>query len=290
MKNILTVDVEEHFQVEAFQHVITPEQWERRQSRLTMNLIRLLDIFDQYGARATFFVLGWVAERYPHLIAMIRSRGHDLACHGHWHKSIKKMSPEEFRDDLQKALAAIKSASGVKVNGYRAPTFSADRKKEWIWEALIDNGIEYDSSIYPIKHDLYGDPTAPRFPYFMSFKNGVIFEIPPTTYRVMGKSLASCGGGSLRVFPYWYTKRALSAYNARGYAAMVYMHPWEIDPSQPRERVGFRSRARHYTNLHRMEAKLRRLLSEYEFAPVSEVYSDFKRYFEELEDKGVSHG
>lgn len=290
MKNILTVDVEEHFQVEAFQHVISPESWETRQSRLTMNMIRLLDIFDQYRARATFFVLGWIAERYPHLIAMIRSRGHELASHGYGHKSIKRMTPEEFREDVSRSLAAIELAAGVKVTGYRAPTFSAERNKKWIWDTLLDLGIEYDSSIYPVKHDLYGEPSAPRYPYYMSVGDRVLFEIPPTTVRFLGKSLPACGGGSLRLFPYWYTRRAIAAYNSNGYAAVIYMHPWEIDPAQPREQVGAKGRLRHYTNLRRMETKLRRMLSEHEFGSISDVYPDFRKFLTEPADKDTSNG
>jgi len=274
MKNILTFDVEEHFQVEAFYAQIPRAEWPKRQSRLTMNMIRILDILDEYRATATFFTLGWLAERFPHIMAMIKSRGHELATHGYGHDTITRLSEQQFEDDIRRSVGALEDASGVRVKGYRAPTFSADRNKEWIWEKLVKCGIEYDSSIFPIRHDLYGDPGAPRFPYMINTASGRLLEIPPTTYVLFGRRLPACGGGSFRLFPYWYTKRALQAYNKCGYPAMVYLHPWELDPDQPREtNAAFKSRLRHYTNLATVELKLRRLLSEFEFGAVSEVYS-----------------
>ncbi len=274
MKNILTFDVEEYFQVEAFFGVIPRTDWDSRQSRITMNMLRILDILDEHKATGTFFLLGWVAERYPHLVAMIKARGHELASHGYGHDSLKRLDAKQFRDDLMRSITAIEQASGVRVRGYRAPTFSVDRSKEWIWETLVECGIQYDSSIFPIYHDLYGDPSAPRFPYFINTTAGRLLEIPPTTYTFMGRRLPACGGGSFRLFPYWYTRRATKAYNTSGYPAMVYLHPWEIDPTQPREKnAGLKSRLRHYTNLHTVEPKLRRLLSEFSFASVSEVYT-----------------
>lgn len=273
MKNILTFDVEEYFQVEAFYGVIPRNDWDSRQSRITMNMIRILDILDEYKATGTFFLLGWVAERYPHLVAMIKTRGHELASHGYGHDSLKRLDPKQFREDLLRSVEAIEHASGVRVRGYRAPTFSVDRSKEWIWETLVECGFQYDSSIYPIYHDLYGDPSAPRFPYFINTSSGRLLEIPPTTYTFVGRRLPACGGGSFRLFPYWYTRRATRAYNASGYPAMVYLHPWEIDPTQPREKnASLKSRLRHYTNLHTVEPKLRRMLKDFPFASVSEVY------------------
>lgn len=277
MKNILTIDVEEHFQVEAFHDVIPRSAWEQRQSRLTMNMMRLLDMFDEYGARATFFVLGWIADKYPNLIGMIRARGHELATHGYFHESLKRMDEDAFRADLQRSLEAIERAAGVRVRGFRAPTFSADRKVEWVWETLISCGIEYDSSIFPIYHDLYGDPRAPRFPYIINSRSGSILEIPPTTYSFLGRLLPACGGGSFRLFPYWYTERAIRAYNERGYPAMVYLHPWEIDPNQPRETAKLKSRLRHYTNLHTVEGKLRRLLVTHKFGTICDAYPQAAR-------------
>jgi polysaccharide deacetylase family protein (PEP-CTERM system associated) len=286
MKNILTVDVEEHFQVEAFYQAIPRSSWDQRQSRLTMNMMRLLDIFDEYGARATFFVLGWIADKYPNLVGMIKARGHELATHGYLHESLKRMTESEFRSDLLRSVDAIGKAAGVKVRGFRAPTFSADRKVEWIWETLLACGIEYDSSIFPIYHDLYGDPHAPRFPYFVNSGSGSILEIPPTTYSVLGRLLPACGGGSFRLFPYWYTKLAIQAYNQCGYSAMIYLHPWEIDPNQPREAAGMKSRFRHYTNLHAVERKLRRLLASYEFGPVCDIYPHAARNSASSESRG----
>jgi polysaccharide deacetylase family protein (PEP-CTERM system associated) len=273
MKNVLTFDVEEHFQVEAFYDVIPREEWAVRQSRLMMNMLKILDLLDEFGVKATFFILGWVAERYPYLVAMVKSRGHEIASHGYGHNSLKRMDKDDFREDLARSLEAIRSATSVDVAGYRAPTFSAERSREWIWETLVELGFEYDSSIYPIKHDLYGDPGAPQYPYEIKTSNGALLEIPPTTCTMLGKRLPACGGGSFRLFPYWYTKRAICAYNSNGYPAMVYLHPWEIDPAQPRvENAGFKSRLRHYTNLSGVECKLRRLLHDFEFGSVRDIY------------------
>jgi polysaccharide deacetylase family protein (PEP-CTERM system associated) len=200
------------------------------------------------------------------------------------------MTPQEFKEDLQRSIEAINRAAGVRIRGYRAPTFSAQRDREWIWDAMLDCGIEYDSSIFPVKHDLYGDPTAPRFPYFMSFDKGTIFEIPPITYKILGKTLPAGGGGSFRMFPYWFTKHAINAYNMSGYAAVVYLHPWEIDPAQPRETANRKGRFRHYTNLHRVEAKLRKLLSDFKFGAVADIYPDLTAFYKELAERGVRNG
>ncbi len=273
MKNVLTFDVEEHFQVEAFYGVIPREEWPVRQSRLMMNMLKILDLLDEYDVKATFFILGWIAERYPHLVAMMKSRGHEIASHGYGHDSLKRLDKESFRADIIRSQEAIRNAASVEVTGYRAPTFSAESKREWIWETLVELGFEYDSSIYPIKHDLYGEPDAPQYPYEMKTSNGSLLEIPPTTYTMFGKRLPACGGGSFRLFPYWYTKRAICAYNSKGYPAMIYLHPWEIDPAQPREaKAGFKSRLRHYTNLSGVEYKLRRLLHDFELGSVRDVY------------------
>lgn len=272
MKNILTFDVEEHFQVEAFYNIIPRSSWNERQSRLVMNVMRILDMLDEYQVHATFFALGWVVDKYPNLFALIVSRGHELASHGYGHDSLKRLTESEFKSDLLRSLESIEKATGVHVRGFRAPTFSAERKVAWIWETMLLNGIEYDSSIYPIHHDLYGDPNAPRFPYHINSESGTILEIPPTTCSIFGRLLPACGGGSFRIFPYWYTKRAIKEYNNCGYPAMIYVHPWEIDPMQPRVAAGMKSRLRHYTNLHTVERKLRRLLSDFPFGSVDEVY------------------
>jgi polysaccharide deacetylase family protein (PEP-CTERM system associated) len=290
MRNILTFDVEEHFQVEAFHDVIPRSEWNQRQSRLTMNVMRILDMLDEYQAKATFFVLGWVADKYPHLLAMIKTRGHELASHGYNHDSLKRLTEQEFSADLLRSLEAVEKAAGVRPRGFRAPTFSADRKVDWIWETLLQNGIEYDSSIFPIHHDLYGDPKAPRFPYHINSKAGTLLEVPPTTYKVLGRLMPACGGGSFRIFPYWYTRRAIKAYNASGYPAMIYIHPWEIDPMQPREAADLRGRLRHYTNLHTVERKLRKLLAEFEFGSVRDVYLQAGSSISSIEHKGMTNG
>jgi polysaccharide deacetylase family protein (PEP-CTERM system associated) len=284
LRNILSIDVEEYFQVEAFWDVIPRKSWDSRQSRLTMNIMRLLDILEQHHTKATFFTLGWVADRYPQVMEMIRSRDHEIASHGYSHRSLRRMSEDEFKSDLDRSLEAIQRACGVAAIGFRAPTFSARREQEWIWTSLIAAGFKYDSSIYPVKHDLYGDPAAPRCPYVISAGGGSLLEIPPTTYKFFGKIMGACGGGTFRLFPYWFSRRAIRAYNKAGYPAMIYLHPWEIDAAQPRLEVDAKTRLRHYGNLPLVAAKLCRLLQEFEFGSVRDVYTDIDSRLEAAAD------
>lgn len=270
--HLMTVDVEEYFQVEALADRIPPETWDTYPSRVVESTRRILDLFDRFEARGTFFFVGWVAKRFPALVREVRHRGHELACHGYWHRPVDRMSEQEFRTDLRAAREAIEQAAGVRVVGFRAPTWSINRGNLWALETLAEEGFLYDSSIFPIRHDLYGMPEAPRFPYTHALASGRrLLEFPPTTVRLLGINLPGAGGGYLRILPFAYTRWVLRHMEkTEGQPAMVYLHPWELDPGQPRVAVPLRSRLRHYTNLSRMEGRVTRLLACHRFQPICE--------------------
>jgi len=273
MKNALTFDIEEYFHAEVFARTLSPEEWPSLASRVVDTTERLLDILDYADVRATFFVLGWIADRYPTLVQDIAGRGHEIACHGYGHQMIHRQSRLEFAKDLQQAKTAIEDAAGVAVIGYRAPTFSVVRETLWSLEVLWEAGFLYDSSIFPIAHDRYGIPDAPRFPHRVPITNGHgIAEFPLSTISVLGRRLPVAGGGYFRLLPYRVTRRAIRHLNDRErQPAIVYLHPWELDVHQPRVRVGWLSRFRHSVNTHSTEGKLRRLLSDFRFAPVRDI-------------------
>jgi polysaccharide deacetylase family protein (PEP-CTERM system associated) len=268
-QHILSVDVEDYFQVEAFADRIPRTSWNQYPCRVVDNCHRLLDIFDRHQAKASFFTLGWVADRFPSLVWEIKERGHELACHSFWHRRVDTLTPAEFRDDTREACDAIEQAASVRVIGYRAPTWSFTRKTLWALDILADEGIEYDSSIYPIRHDLYGIPGASRFPYGHVSSNGSrLIEFPPTTIRLGRMNLPAAGGGYLRIFPLFYTCWAFRQCESVGLPAVLYLHPWEVDPDQPRIQGSLRSEFRHYTNLDRTLDRLEYLLTRYRFGPV----------------------
>ena len=265
-KHILSVDVEDYFQVEAFADQVSRETWDQYPSRVAANCRRLLDLFERYQATATFFVLGWVAERFPALVREIHDRGHELACHSFWHRRVYRLTPEEFRQDTLAARRAIEQAAGVRVQGYRAPTWSITSQSLWALEILAEEGFRYDSSIYPIHHDLYGVPGGERYPYIHRCPGGAtLWEFPPTTARLGHANIPAAGGGYLRLFPLFFTNWVFRQYEQNGKPLVVYLHPWEIDPEQPRMAAGLRSRFRHYTNLHRTHERLEKLLQNYAF-------------------------
>jgi polysaccharide deacetylase family protein (PEP-CTERM system associated) len=272
LPNGLSVDVEDYFQVEAFADRIAPETWSHFPGRVADNTRRVLELLGRAGARATFFVLGWVAEREPRLVREILGAGHEVGCHSHLHRSIWRLSPREFRADTQRACATIEDSAGEKVVGYRAPTFSIVKKSLWAIEILAEQGFVYDSSVFPIRHDLYGMPEAPRFPFRWECANGrSLFEIPPLTLRLFGWNLPVGGGGYLRVLPMWYTRWALRRIRqCEGQPVSVYFHPWEIDPGQPRLSGNWKSRFRHYFNIRLAEERIRELLSLGRFVPLRE--------------------
>jgi polysaccharide deacetylase family protein (PEP-CTERM system associated) len=271
--NAFSVDVEDYFQVGAFEKAIPRDAWDRLEPRVERNTRRLLDLCARHEVQGTFFVLGWVAERWPQLVRDIRAAGHELATHGQDHRPIYAMQPEGFRTDVQRAKAAIEDAAGVAVSGYRAPTFSLVRDTWWALEILADEGFRYDSSIFPIHHDRYGIPDFPRFPGPVRGGNGTaLHEVPISTVRVAGFNLPFVGGGYLRHFPLPFIRwgmRRLNGVERR--PAILYIHPWEIDPEQPRQDVRLLTRLRHYRNLERTEERLARLFSEYSFTTIREV-------------------
>jgi polysaccharide deacetylase family protein (PEP-CTERM system associated) len=275
MKNALTFDVEEYFHAEAFARVLRPEEWPTLESRVTRSTERLLDILDRERVRATFFVLGWVAERHPGLVREIASLGHEIACHGYGHRMIQHLSRPDFERDVTRAKRALEDAVGRPVLGYRAPTFSIMRATLWSLDVLIEAGFRYDSSIFPVVHDRYGIPDAPRFPHRLKAPSGgEITEFPMSTMTVLGRRLPVAGGGYFRLFPYRVTRRAIARINGEHQPAMVYLHPWEFDPDQPRLPVGPLTRFRHLVNVGKTESRLRRLLGEVSFAPASEVLTE----------------
>ena len=267
--NAMTVDVEDYFQVSAFEGFAPRYRWHEFECRVEANTERLLSIFDDTKIKATFFILGWVAERYPHLVREIAQRGHELASHGYLHRLVYDTTREGFREDIRKAKGLIESASGGHVFGYRAPSYSITPRSLWALDILIEEGYRYDASIYPIHHDRYGIPPSPRQPYVIRRAAGAIMEAPGTAVRVGPLNLPVGGGGYFRLLPYEWTAWGLRRINrTEGRGAIFYLHPWELDPGQPRLPAGSMTRLRHYTNLDKTEARLRRLIAEFSWGPL----------------------
>jgi polysaccharide deacetylase family protein (PEP-CTERM system associated) len=274
--NAMTVDVEEAFQVSAFESVVSPESWDRFERRVMANTDRLLDLFAEFGVRATFFVLGWVAEREPNLVRRIASAGHEVASHGYAHRLVYEQTPSAFREDVRRSRAILQGLSDQPVLGYRAPSFSITIRSLWALDILIEEGFAYDASIFPIRHDRYGIPSAPRHPFWVSKGAGAgprLLELPGSTVRLAGANLPIGGGGYFRLLPYAWTRWGIGRVNqAERRPVMFYVHPWEIDPAQPRQPAPWLSRLRHYANLNRTETRLRRLLARFKFGTVSETF------------------
>ncbi len=274
--NALTVDVEDYFHVQAFARVISRNDWERYPSRVERNTLRMLEILAGRQVRATFFVLGWVAERSPGLIKAIRKAGHRIGCHGYSHRLIYEGDEMDFRNDVRRARQIIEDLTGIGVTSFRAPSYSITAETPWAFEILGEEGFEYDSSIFPVIHDNYGIPDAPRFPYIKRLKCGrQIREFPPSTLRIFGNNMPVAGGGYLRFFPYRVTAWAIDHLNKNErQPAMVYLHPWELDPDQPRISASWLSRFRHYNNLDSTEKKCLKLLDDFSWAPMEEVLGE----------------
>jgi polysaccharide deacetylase family protein (PEP-CTERM system associated) len=273
MINALTFDVEEYFHAEAFASVVRPEEWPSLESRVVGATERLLDLLDETGTSATFFVLGWVAERHGGLVRAIQTRGHEIASHGYGHEMITRLNRAQFAEDVRRGKAAVEDVTGTAVIGYRAPTFSVVRGTLWSLEVLAEAGFRYDSSIFPIVHDRYGMPDATRFPHRLAAGPGVeIGEFPLSTISWLGWRFPVAGGGYFRLLPYAFTHRAVRHLNEReGQPAIVYLHPWEIDPAQPRLPAGWLSRFRHSVNTRTTESKIHLLLRDFRFAPVRDI-------------------
>jgi polysaccharide deacetylase family protein (PEP-CTERM system associated) len=270
VKNILSIDVEEWFQVENLKQAIAPKGWAYCEKRLPFNILEILALLEEKGIKATFFVLGWIAEKYPQIVETIDQKGHEIASHGYAHKLVFTQSEEEFREDVKRSIEVLGKLTGKQIIGYRAPSFSINQECSWAYEILFELGIRYDSSIFPVKHPHYGIPTAPRFPFEIELKNQKsLKEFPLSTIRLLGLNLPVAGGAYLRILPYWYNHWGIKRLNREGRKAVVYLHPWEIDPGQPREIVSFSKRFRHYTNLDIMKEKIKKLLEDFDFTSFS---------------------
>ena len=266
---ILSVDVEDYFQVEAFARQVSRADWDGYPSRVVANTQRTLDLFDEFGAKGTFFVLGWVARKFPALVAQIQARGHELACHSFWHRPVYSLTPDVFREDLRESRDTIQQAGGVPVVGYRAPTWSITAQSLWALDVLVEEGFVYDSSIFPIRHDLYGIPGAQRFPYRLKTQSGELMEFPPATVKVLNSILPSAGGGYLRLLPFPYTRWALRRLARGGWpgGGDVLSPVGNRSRSAAHPVASAKSRFRHYTNLATMEPRLRRLMQAHTFQP-----------------------
>ena len=266
MRNLLTIDVEEYFQVEGFADVVDPSSWDSRESRVEMQTTRLLDLLASTHQRATFFVLGWTAERHPELVREIVRRGHEVASHGYRHRMVDVEGEAGFREDVRRGRAVLEALIGAPVVGYRAPSFSITERTPWAHRVLVDEGHVYSSSVFPVRHDRYGIPDAPRTAWVVrTGDGGSLVEIPPLTLRVFGQNLPVAGGGYMRLFPVGVVSSAIDRMNAEGHPAVIYLHPWEIDPEQPRIAGRRANRFRHYVGLETMERKLRQLLDRHAF-------------------------
>ena len=280
MLNALTVDVEDYFHVEAFASCISPQQWHQYTPRVQTNVERTLVLLDGYGVKATFFILGWVAQKFPRIVRQIAEAGHEIGCHGFAHQHLCRLTPEEFRSDVRHARHCLMDEVQKPIYCYRAPSFSIVPKTLWALDILVEEGFLFDSSLFPVRHDLYGVPDASRYPYWhLTSQGNVIFEFPPSTVRRWNNNWGVGGGGYLRLFPYGLTHWALRQINEReGQPAMVYFHPWEIDPEQPRISASWRSRLRHYTNLSTMEEKISKLIQDFRFTTFSETCQQLEVY------------
>ena len=261
-RNVVSVDVEDYFHAEAFADVVDRAHWDSYASRVVPNTRRILQLLADIDVRATFFVLGWVAERFPDLVREIAADGHELGCHSYWHRLIYRLDPAEFREDTRRAKDIIEQLAGQAVTGYRAPTYSVIHSSAWALEVLSELGFTYDSSIFPIHHDRYGMPDAPRSPFRFQTPSGPMTEFPITTFRVAGHNLPVGGGGYLRLLPELYTRIGLKRAQTEGVPIVIYIHPWEVDPDQPRLPGRLSSRLRHYTNLSRTLDRFRNLIED----------------------------
>lgn len=268
MLNAFSIDVEDYFHVEAFARQISPDDWKAFEPRVEGNVACILEMLERHESKATFFVLGWVAELFPELVRRIAGAGHEIGCHGYAHQHIGRQSADEFRQDVRSARQRLMDLIQKPVYCYRAPSFSIVESTIWALDVLAEEGFLIDSSIFPVKHDLYGMPDANRFPHR---RNGML-EFPPTTIRRAHSNFGVAGGGYLRLLPYAFTRWAIKQINeVERQPVMVYFHPWELDPEQPRISAPLRSRLRHYTNLSRMQEKIERVLSDFHFSTITDV-------------------
>lgn len=267
----MTVDVEDYFHTEAMSRAVSRDDWRGMPSRVERNTERMFELFAEHNTRGTFFFLGWVAERFPRLIEQAMSLGHEIGCHSYWHRPIYRLDPAEFREDTIRAKRAIEDAAGIAICGYRAPSFSLTQGTEWAAEILAELGFSYDSSVHPIRHDLYSNPSAPRTPFRIA--DGALTEFPIATVRIAGNNIPIGGGGYFRAFPYAYARWGFRRLNKHeSLSGVFYIHPWEIDVDQPRISSGLKSAARQYRGLATTWPKLEKLCSDFRWVPMSEAF------------------
>jgi len=273
--HFFTVDVEEYFQVNAFESVVAREHWSSMPRRLDQSMPQLLDRLAHAGARGTFFVLGWVAEQSPHIVRAIVDAGHEVASHSFWHRRVVTMTPAQFREDLRASKQAIEQVAGTAVIGFRAPSFSIIPGYEWAFDILIEEGFRYDSSVFPIRRSGYGNPDAPKVPHVITRAGGSLTEFPLATTSIFGTTIPAAGGGYLRQFPLAVIRRAFAEADAKRTPATFYIHPWEIDPDQPRLPVSWLTRVRHYRGLSRTLGRIEQLLSAFRFVSIASRLHEF---------------
>lgn len=273
IRNAMTIDVEDYFQVSAFASTIPREQWESLPCRVERNIDIALALLDEGNAHATFFTLGWIAERYPSIVRRIVDNGHELASHGYGHQRVSELSRNEFNEDISRAKKILEDLSGSPVIGYRAPSFSIGADNLWALDLLQEAGYQYSSSIYPIRHDHYGMPEAPRFAHYPRGKDGML-ELPPTTAILFGRNLPAAGGGYFRLLPYQASHWLIRRVNQQdGKPCIFYFHPWELDPNQPRQfSISAKTHFRHYVNLKRMESRIQSLLRDFHWDRMDRIF------------------
>tara|TARA_R110002110_G_scaffold415858_2_gene658602 strand:- start:42193 stop:43098 length:906 start_codon:yes stop_codon:yes gene_type:complete len=274
--NAMSVDVEDYFQVSAFENILPKDIWNSLPVRVEHNTYHILKIFEKHNIKATFFILGWVAERYPNLVREIVAQKHEVASHGFWHQRVHTLTPHAFKQDVDSSKKLLEDISGLEVKGYRAPSYSINYRNQWALSVLEELGFVYSSSVYPIKHDIYGWPTAPRFK-FTSTPGGLI-EIPISTLKIGTRNVPCGGGGYFRLFPYRLSRWAIQQVNQKDQQPCIfYFHPWEIDPNQPKQKnINFKTRFRHYHNLSGMQFKLEKLLHDFKWGTIDDVFLESK--------------
>lgn len=272
IKNALTIDVEDYFHVAALAQSISTSQWDSLECRVEKNTDKLLQLFDDQNVNATFFTLGWVAERYPQIVKKIAAAGHEVASHGYSHQLIYNQTQEVFREETHKSKVILEDITQQEIIGYRAASYSITNQSKWALDILCELGFKYDSSIFPVKHDLYGIPGSPRWPYMLETdqKNSIV-EFPISTFNIANYKLPIAGGGYFRLFPYWFTKLGLGSINRENEPFVFYLHPWEVDPKQPKVRASWFSMFRHYNNLDKCYSRLEQLLKDFSFTTVEDV-------------------
>ena len=279
IKNVLTIDVEDYFHVAALSKSIKQEEWDTISPRVSNNIHQLLDLFDEHNVKATHFVLGWVAERFPDLVREIDNRGHEVASHGYSHQLVYTQTPAVFESETRDSKNLLEDIIGKPVHGYRAASYSITKKSLWALDILADLGFKYDSSIFPIVHDKYGIKGSPGFPHILETPNKrTLVEYPLSIFRILGQSIPVAGGGYFRLYPYWLSRYFYQKINQQHAPFVFYMHPWEIDPDQPRVDASLLSRFRHYNNLDKGYQRLSRLLSDFSFTTMHEKLDEMKLF------------